>query len=138
MRLVVVSWPPDHGDDAVGDDFVFGQPVAVDFGREQRIDQAFLRMLALLGDSIAEIFGHLRHALQHSRIAFRIVLEISQHLGEIRRPFFELNVIARGNAHQLGRNDRRQRLGNLGNDVDLFLALQSVEQALDDVLDVAA
>ena len=78
--------PTHHGHNAVRDHFFFGELVPVALRGQQRVNQSLARILALLPDGILKVSGEIRDRFQHARVTFRVVLEIAQHLGEIRGP----------------------------------------------------
>ena len=107
IRFVVVSWPPTMVTMvlAMTSSSVSRAPstsaVISEWIRPSR------GMPLLLADRGAEIGRHLLDAAQHARGAVGIVLEIAQHLREIRRPGLELLVIVGRNAEQFRGHDRR-------------------------------
>ena len=80
--------PADHGHDTVGDDLFFGQPIAIDLRRHEGVNQSFARMFARFADRVLKIGGQVVGALEHARNSVGIMLKVSEHLREIRRPFF--------------------------------------------------
>ena len=78
----------DHGHDAVGHDFLVGQPIAIDLSRHEGVNQSFARMLARFVDRRLKVVGQIVRALENSWNAIGVMLKIAQHLRKIGRPFF--------------------------------------------------
>ena len=98
----------DHGDDDVRHHLLLGEPVAIDLGRGQCVDQPLGGVSCLASHRLAEIGGHRLHAGQHSGRPPGVVLKVAQHLGEVLRPVLELAMVFGGHAEHLRRDDRGQ------------------------------
>ena len=128
----------DHRDDAVGDDLLLGEPIAVDLRRHEGVNQPFARCRSLLGDARLEVGAHRLGGAQHATGAVGVVLEVAEDLGEVGRPCLELRMVLGRHAEHLGRHDRGQRLGDVADDVHPAARNRRVEQAVHDLLDVRA
>ena len=95
-------------------------------------------MFALLTDRILKVFRQIRYGLQYGGVTLGVMLEISQHLGEIRGPNLQLEMITGRHAQHFGGHDGGQRLGQVRNHIHLASGFNSVEQMIDDVGDVSA
>ena len=92
-----------------------------------------MRVETLLAHGGTEVISHPQNALKNSWRAFRIVLEVAEHLSEILGPRFQLLEIVYGYAQHLGSNDARQRFGQVGNYIHAALTLDFVEQTIRDL-----
>jgi len=93
----------DHGDDHVGDHLLLRKPVAVHFRRCESVHQALCRLAGFASDSVAEISCHLLQAAEHSRSPIRVVLKVTEHLGEVLRPVLKSVVVPRRDTEQARR-----------------------------------
>ena len=107
----------------------------------KRVDQAVARGFALLARWRS---GNRRSspstAREHAGEAVGVVLEVAEHLGERDGPVLELDVVLDRHAEHFGRDDGRQRLGEVGQQIHPAGAagVDVVDQPGGDFLDVVA
>jgi thioesterase domain-containing protein len=130
--------PADHRDDGVGHHLVVGEPVAVNLGGSQRMEQARPWMIAIALHRLTEVGQHVMEAGENSLEAIGIVLEVSEHLGEVLGPGLQSVAVRRWQAEQFRRHDRWERIGKVGDHIHLPASGKPVEQGVDDILDVGA
>ena len=86
--------------------------------------------------AVMEVVGHALHAAQHALHAVGIVLEIAQHLSEVRRPGLELADVGNRHAQHFRRYGGGKRLGEIRDHVHVSLGFHLIEQRCHDALDV--
>src|SRR5436190_1383595 len=72
----------------VGYDLFVGEPIAIDLGSHEGVNQSLARMLPRLANRGLEIGRQIVRALENSWNPVRIMLKIAQHFRKIGRPFF--------------------------------------------------
>ena len=95
-------------------------------------------MRAVLMHSGLEVGHHLIHALQHTLGAVGIVLEVAQHLREVRRPARQVLAISDRQPDKFLGHDRWKRPTKVGEHLHMSGGLHGVQQAVGDILDVLA
>jgi len=93
------------------------EPVTIDFSTQERRNQAFDWMSALLANSLLEIGSHFVQAAAYSLGAVWIVLKVTQHFCEVRRPSLKLRVIRDRHSQQLCGDDGGQWRGKIRNHI---------------------
>ena len=92
----------------------------------------------LLAHRRAEVPRHVVHALEDARSAVGVVLEIPEHLGEVRGPRLELRVVLDWHAEHLGHDDARKRLADVRNHIHVPRRQDGLDEAVGNLLDVLA
>ena len=122
----------------VGDHFFLGEPIAVDLGGGERMQQPVVPAVGLRVDRVPEVRRHVVDGFAHRVGAGGIVLEVPEQEREGARPARQLRPVGGGETEHLARHDRGQRHREVCNHVHRAPRFDGVEQLVDDVGDVRA